>query len=65
MILFNNILNYANHCQLFSFGNRTWFGTPFSSPSYYFVSNKDEKARNKKGKRINFDFEEQFKINVV
>lgn len=65
MILFNNILNYVNHCQLFRFGNRTWFGAPFSSPSYDFSSNKDEKVRNMKDKSVTFVFEEQFKINVV
>jgi len=63
MVLLRIVSNFLGVCSLRSFGNRSWFGTPFSSPSYYFSSTKTTKKPGKKtGPDVSFEFEDKFKV---
>jgi len=62
MELLQNISGYKNVCSLLKFGNRSWLGTPFSTPSYCYTSNESKSSTNRKEKADTFDFGDKLKV---
>lgn len=62
MALLQNISDYTNVCGLLKFGNRSWLGTPFSTPSYSYPSKNTEKSTSQKENTDTFDFGDQLKV---
>lgn len=62
MAILQNISHYTNVCGLLKFGNRSWLGTPFSTPSYSYTSKNKNKSTNRKEDADTFDFGDQLKV---
>lgn len=62
MVFFHIVSNFTGLCNLMSFGNRSWIGTPFGRSSDCFVPFGNEKQTKDKEKNpISFEFSDKFK----
>ncbi len=56
------ISNLRCPCSLLQFGNPSWAGSPFGSPSDTIVPFINEKPANTDKKKVSFEFEDKFKV---
>lgn len=62
MEIFHRISGSKNGCSLLKFGNRSWLGTPFSTPNYCYTSGSVRRVKNRKKKDDTFDFGEKWRV---
>ncbi len=57
------ISNFRCPCSLLRFGNPSWSGSPFGSPSDTIIPFINEKlADTEKKQEVSFEFEDKFKV---
>ncbi|MCG8615514.1 MAG: hypothetical protein MI802_04810 [Desulfobacterales bacterium] len=63
MTIFRKMSGSKGRCTLLSFGNHSWIGTPFGSPSDYLIPLKGEKqAKNRKKEDLSSVFRDEFRV---